>query len=110
MVCRYYPERVDHGECTGVNRRLEEAVRSALSVPTPGNSSSTKMAVGDVQRMLRQWSHWQFIKDKFTADNAHLTVPRGCSGGGNFGDVLRLATLQRTLSANMARTDAAEST
>lgn len=77
-------------------------MRTALGVKAPGASSATTMGVPEVQRLLRDWS--VLIRDKFTADNAHLTVPRGCAAGGNIGEAL--AAIQRSLSTSAARTEA----
>lgn len=73
-----------------VNTHLEDVVRQCMS---PLSTTTLNRSVA--QDYIRDWG--RAIRDAFVARNAHLTVPRGCSGGGNVGDVL--SALSRSLSA-----------
>ena len=92
---RWYDVRVARGESVAVNQRLEQAVRECMADPAGGGvSGHNVLSLSVAQKYISEWGN--LIRDGFTARNAHLTVPRGCSGG-SVGEAV--AAIQRQLNS-----------
>ena len=98
-------------ECMAVNRHLEDVVREFAGCIVSHSAAGTmKLSTLQAQSLTNCWSNLHH--DQFTADNAHLTVPRGCGSTGNLGEVLSslqrsLTVVQQSISAGRHRADLA---
>ena len=70
-------------------------MRECMADPAGGGMSGRSLlTLATAQKYISEWGN--LIRDGFTASNAHLTVPRGCSGG-NMGEAV--VSIQRQLSS-----------